>query len=302
MMPLSLDNSPAHQALQVLFAAMPDEPYAVRVARERAACQDAASNRADRVADDTSSPGLTNPIGFAKGASSRTPQPSRNGASPPRPNARQKHNSTNDDEGDRVPKTLCPSKPTAAALREPLVQAGDFAAVYESIVQAPWDVVNYSEAFGQLLRAIDVASRKDARRFSAETLRIVLNMASYCTFRVQYALLQRLQEIDRQPCQRPLQVQSAIVEDYEEHLASMQTHLADLCQTQAATARLWELARPKRRKPRSKRLRNNDPCAEEAAGNPSSLSATPSKVEPTNPEFKDPTRCEPAGKPPSNQP
>ena len=56
-----------------------------------------------------------------------------------------------------------------------------------------------------------------------------------------------MQADDRQPCRRSFEIASTYLEDFQKHVSSMQAHVVELCQSQAATARLWQLARQKQR-------------------------------------------------------
>jgi hypothetical protein len=151
----------------------------------------------------------------------------------------------NNHPDDDSPVTLGPPRPNALQQREQLVEQGDFAAIYQQILQTPWPETKHSDAFAQVFRAIDVASRNDPSRLSAEFFRMMLNMAGYLTLRVQYTLLERIQGTDRHNYNRPPDIPADVLETFEGHFSSMQSHLAELCQSQAATARLWQLARQK---------------------------------------------------------
>jgi hypothetical protein len=129
--------------------------------------------------------------------------------------------------------------------RQPLVEQGDFAEIYRLILDTPWHETKHCDAFSQLFRAIDVASRKDPARLSAEFFRMMLNVAAYLTLRVQYTLLQRVQSTDTHNHRGQSDIQSDVLDSFLGHLMSMQSHLAELCQSQAASARLWQLAREK---------------------------------------------------------
>jgi hypothetical protein len=151
------------------------------------------------------------------------------------------------DERDDL--TWLPSapKPSPRALRGALAEQGDVAGVYDAILHDRWDSNNYAQAFKDLVKAIDVGSRKDSSQFSAEIFRILLNFSICCTLRAQLALLQGIRDADRQPCPRSFEISSISLEDFQKHVSSMQAHVVELCQSQAATARLWQLARQKQR-------------------------------------------------------
>src|SRR3984893_16190762 len=142
---------------------------------------------------------------------------------------------------------VAPSASAANVLQrtEQLVEQGDFAAIYQQILRTPWHELKHSDAFAQVFRAIDVASRTDPAQLSAELLRTTVNTSGYLILRVQFTLLQRIQGTDGHNYNRAPDIPSDVLEKVEGHFASMETHLAELCQSQAATARLWHLTRQK---------------------------------------------------------
>ena len=58
------------------------------------------------------------------------------------------------------------SRPASPDGRQPLVEQGDFAEIYRLILETPWHETKHADAFSQLFRAIDVASRKDPAKLS----------------------------------------------------------------------------------------------------------------------------------------
>jgi hypothetical protein len=74
---------------------------------------------------------------------------------------------------------------------------------------------------------------------------MMLNVAGYLTLRVQYTLLQRVQSTDTHNHRGPSEIESDVLDSILGPLMSMHSHLAELCQSQAASARLWQLAREK---------------------------------------------------------
>jgi hypothetical protein len=150
-----------------------------------------------------------------------------------------------DPEDNEPPWTFTSVTPPVLQRREQLVERGDFAAIYQEILHAPWDETQRLDAFSQVFRAIDVASRNDAGGCSAELLRLLVSTAGYLTLRAQYTLLRRIQAADGQSYSRPVETPRDVLETYLGQLMSMQNHLAELCQSQAATARQWQLTRQK---------------------------------------------------------
>lgn len=148
-------------------------------------------------------------------------------------------------EEDDPTRFLGPPKPSALQQREALVERGDVAGIYNAILTSPWHETKHSDAFAQVFRALDVASRNNPAQLSAELVRMMVNMAGYLTLRAQYTLLQRIQDTDGHTHDRPPDMPTDVLEQFQSHIASMQAHVTELCQSQAATARLWQLARQK---------------------------------------------------------
>jgi CRP-like cAMP-binding protein len=151
-----------------------------------------------------------------------------------------------EDRDDGDPIVIGPRKPSPLELREPLVERGDVAGLYDTILKTPWHELQRGEAFGQLLRAIHVASRQDPSGFSDELFHLMATASSYATLRVQHMLLNRISESDRQTNGRLPEIPRDVLEEYLQHVHLMQGHLAEILQARATTARLWELARQKR--------------------------------------------------------
>ena len=119
------------------------------------------------------------------------------------------------------------------------------AGIYNAILTAPWHETKHSDAFAQVFRAIDIASRNNPAHLSAELVRMMVNMAGYLTLRTQYTLLRRIQDTDGHTHDQPPDILTDVLEQFQGQIASMQAHVAELCQSQAATARLWQLAQQK---------------------------------------------------------
>jgi hypothetical protein len=151
-----------------------------------------------------------------------------------------------DDGDDDDPIVIGPRKPSPLELREPLVERGDVAGLYDTIMKAPWHELQRGEAFGQLLRAIHVASRQDPSGFSDEIFHVMLAASTYSTLRVQLMLLDRTGESDRQTNGRLPEIPRDVLEEHLRHVYQMQGHVAEILQARATTARLWELARQKK--------------------------------------------------------
>jgi hypothetical protein len=152
-----------------------------------------------------------------------------------------------DDEGENdLEFPAKPPGPSPFERREEFVRQGDFAGLYQAILQTPWHATNLGEAFGQLFRAIDAASRKDPVGFSDELFQAMLATSSYAMVRVQYMLLDRIGDFDRQTHGRAPEIPRDVLTELLQHLHLMQGHVAEILQARATTARLWQLARQKR--------------------------------------------------------
>jgi hypothetical protein len=178
-----------------------------------------------------------------------------------------------DDESDWP---SAPAQPTIRQRRELLVERGDFAAIYQQILDTPWHAAKYSDAFAQVLRAIDVASCKDPARLSGDLLRLMVNVSGYLMLRVQYTLLLKVRATDGETYSRLPDIPADVMEMILGHFASMQSNLAELCQSEATTARLWQLARQKElenkhRTPKRRRKRRlpGETAARATRGKPS---------------------------------
>jgi len=165
-------------------------------------------------------------------------------------------------------------RPTILQKREELVQAGDVAGLYGAILSQGWHEVNLGDAFAQLLRALDIASRKNPAVFTDDLFRMMINAAGFAALRVQYALFQRISELDRNTHGRSPDLPADVLSELTGRLQEMQSHVAELCQTRAATARLWQLALEKklanerRSSKQRKRRQQTETAASKVNGSP----------------------------------
>ena len=199
----SFGDSPTVQSLLEKIASSALEPYAVRVAREQAARQGGATEQPGGPLD-ASSPGRgpggvmrpTSPTsrGRASASPGVKPETPRDGFaaflndhavnSSTAPGKQiEEDDDHDDDERDDLARLPAAPKPSPRALRGALAEQGDVAGVYDAILHDRWDSQTYAEAFKDLAKAIDVASRKDSSQFSAEIFRILLNFSICCTLR-----------------------------------------------------------------------------------------------------------------------
>ena len=132
---------------------------------------------------------------------------------------------------------------TDAERREELACNGDFAAIFQEILRAKWHEIDLPAAFSQLLRAIDVACRQDPAGFSDQLFGTMLNVAGYLAIRTQYALVAQIAEDDSRVRDR---APSLRIDAMLPALLQIQTHVCEIAQARASTARQWELARQRR--------------------------------------------------------
>jgi hypothetical protein len=100
-------------------------------------------------------------------------------------------------------------------------------------------MVELGQAFEQLRHAIDVASRSDPARFSAEVFRVATGFATYAMLRLQFLCERSLeQDFTRGGDGR---LSSEFMSALNPQLQQMQTHVAGLFQAWASTARQWQL-------------------------------------------------------------
>jgi hypothetical protein len=158
--------------------------------------------------------------------------------------------------------------PSPHEVREQLAEAGDVRGLLEHICQQPWTTLDRRDAFAQLRRAIDAASRRDPAGFCDSVFQSMLATASYAVFRVQYLVLQGCYQSDHAASARPPSPPVDAV-NLQTQLVEVQRHAAEIAQAWASTSRLWALARQRElendraqrrptglREPRSSRARS----------------------------------------------
>jgi hypothetical protein len=125
--------------------------------------------------------------------------------------------------------------------REQLVAAGDVRALLEMIRQTPSDLLDLREAFDQLRRAIDIASR-DPGQFANDLFRTATSFAAVVMLRIQLLCEQSLEQTARTVDGRGGRLANELVEVLLPQLERLQTHWATLAQAWASTLRMWDLA------------------------------------------------------------
>ncbi|HYV37598.1 MAG TPA: hypothetical protein VE988_17970 [Gemmataceae bacterium] len=133
--------------------------------------------------------------------------------------------------------------------REWCVQAGDVQGLLDAIIKTPPGLLNVREAFEQLKRAIIVASDQEPATCADMLFRNMICFVTdvYCRF--QFLCARELSRAADGADKRGM-----LTDDFLVHLwpqtERLQTHLATLLQSWAATNRQWDLAgRRKSKKP-----------------------------------------------------
>jgi len=134
--------------------------------------------------------------------------------------------------------------PTIAERRLLMAESGDVQGVWDILSTTCWSMLDLEEMFRLLLRALEVAGREDPAAHAQQLFRRMLTFSAGLVLRSQYYISRILNGHDRSTRGR-----AAIFLPHDltqEHLSqdlTLQTHLAQLIECQARTARLWELAR-----------------------------------------------------------
>ena len=200
----SFGDSPTVQSLLEKIASSALEPYAVRVAREQAARQGGATEQPGGPLD-ASSPGRgpggvmrpTAPTSRGRASASPRVKPETprdgfaaflndhavNSSTASGKQVEEDDDDHDDDEGDDLARLPAAPKPSPRVLRGALAEQGDVAGVYDAILHDRWDSHTYAEAFKDLAKAIDGASRRLRRNSRPKSFEILLNFSICCTLR-----------------------------------------------------------------------------------------------------------------------
>jgi hypothetical protein len=95
-----------------------------------------------------------------------------------------------------------------------------------------------------LLRSLDVASRQNPKEFAADMFESVIAFTSYLSLRLQYSCVHLIAGDDRAR-RGPPALSRVLTEQLLPQLMELNRHLVEMAETQASTARLWELATSK---------------------------------------------------------
>lgn len=143
--------------------------------------------------------------------------------------------------------------------REQMAAAGDVEGLWAFICRADWGLHDLPQAFKLLLKAIEVAGQKDPERFSRDIFAHMVALPAYLIFRTHYYIGTLLSQYDRvTQSNGPPSLSTELMEKFVPRLVELQTHVAALAESQARTARLWELTRRKRQKNQRGEATNHD--------------------------------------------
>ena len=130
-------------------------------------------------------------------------------------------------------------------IREQMVARGDFRGLFESITNSSSAHIDLEEVFAQLMRAIDVASRRDLAAFSDDIFQAMLSFSTNLMLRLQYACAQAVARNDRSLSSRPHSLVPLVDNELLERYVQIEDHVAHLAAASASTSRLWNLSRQK---------------------------------------------------------
>jgi hypothetical protein len=128
-----------------------------------------------------------------------------------------------------------------------MAAAGDVDGLWQVLTDTPWSLGDHAEIFRLLLRAIDVAVRADPARFSQGVFALMLGFGSYLMLRGQFYLGSLFGVHDPSQAARGMLPLPPQVLEWLPRLMQLQEHVAAIAESQARTARLWELAGRRRR-------------------------------------------------------
>jgi hypothetical protein len=141
-----------------------------------------------------------------------------------------------------------PPGPRPSEIRARWAEQGDVEALWNVLVNTPWDrIVDMEAVFSQLLKAITVRAARDPAQFAAETYTRMVSFSTYLFMRAQLYVNLRLGQHGRstRALGRP-DLSLAAAEPLIPGLVVLQKTLAETMQAQAATARAYELVRARR--------------------------------------------------------
>jgi hypothetical protein len=144
-----------------------------------------------------------------------------------------------------------PPGPRPSEIRAAWARTGDAEALWNVLVNTPWDRIDREAVFKQLLQAMEVRGRSDPERFAAEVFERMTTFVASILLRCHLHLATCLEQHGRavrMRAQPPGDLPAVAVETLIPRTMQLQEHLATLLLTQASVARQWALIRKNRNK------------------------------------------------------
>lgn len=125
---------------------------------------------------------------------------------------------------------------------EKLAPEGDYQSVWKFLLENERGLIDQPECFRLLLQAVEVAARKEPRKFSADIFAKVIGFSSYLLLRSHFQISTLFDRHDAALCSLGnLHVPREIAEIIPS-LIQLQEHVAAMLEAQARAARMWGLA------------------------------------------------------------
>jgi hypothetical protein len=128
--------------------------------------------------------------------------------------------------------------------RRLLAETGRYEDLLRQLAAIPWTMIDVSEVWGLVLRAIEVRSREDPERFADDVLNRMVQFTSYLLVRTHFLVGLRISQRDNALRSHGHgEFSPDVLTKHIPMLMELQGHVADLIQTQATVIRLRQLAR-----------------------------------------------------------
>ncbi|MHB1426734.1 MAG: hypothetical protein ACYC3I_26555 [Gemmataceae bacterium] len=129
-----------------------------------------------------------------------------------------------------------------AEQHEKMAREGDFQGLWQVLLENERLLIDQAECFRLLLQAIEVAARKDPRKFSSDIFAKVISFTSYLLFRTHFQISTLIDWHDAgMRTLGNLPVPCEVVKTLPS-LIQLQEHFAAMAESQARAARMWRLA------------------------------------------------------------
>jgi hypothetical protein len=139
--------------------------------------------------------------------------------------------------------------PRPSEIQARWAREGDVEALWNVLVNTPWDRIDREAVFKQLLQALEVRCRSDPERFAADVFERMTTFVTSLLLRCHFYLATTLEQhgqgagMRRQPSG---DLPVVAVESLIPRTLLLQEHLASLLLTQASVSRQWTLIRKHR--------------------------------------------------------